>query len=115
MPVGEYMARFDKDLMSQVLINLIKNSVEAMAESRIRQLSVALSKGLGDKVVIRLSDTGPGMDAETVENIFVPFYTTKKAGTGIGLSLSRQIVKAHGGTIRVASTLGKGTTFEIQF
>lgn len=115
MPKSELTTRFDKDLMSQVLINLMKNSLEAMAESPIRQLSVAVSKGIGDKVVIRLSDTGSGMDAETVENIFVPFYTTKKAGTGIGLSLSRQIVRAHGGTIRVASAPEKGTTFEIQF
>ncbi len=102
----------DSQLIEQVLINLIKNGIEAMNEQGEGELTIALqplSRGLH----IEISDTGPGMDKETMENIFVPFFTTKKDGSGIGLSLSRQIIRSHGGSLKVRSTPGKGTAFEI--
>ncbi|MDX1629776.1 MAG: HAMP domain-containing sensor histidine kinase, partial [Fulvivirga sp.] len=68
-----------------------------------------------DQIILSVSDNGPGMDKETLNNIFVPFYTTKKQGSGIGLSLSRQIMKAHKGSINVSSQPGKGTTFYLNF
>jgi signal transduction histidine kinase len=63
---------------------------------------------------VQISDTGPGISAETLENIFVPFFTTKTQGTGLGLSICRQLLEQLGGTLQVASRVGEGTTFTIE-
>jgi signal transduction histidine kinase len=68
-----------------------------------------------DRVVLTIKDNGPGMDADTLEKIFVPFFTTKESGSGIGLSLSRQIIRLHNGNITCDSTPGKGTTVSMIF
>ena len=104
----------DADLIEQVLINLIKNAKEAIGESMGGKIIVAAYRKQ-DQIILSVSDNGPGMDKETLNNIFVPFYTTKKQGSGIGLSLSRQIMKAHKGSINVSSQPGKGTTFYLNF
>ena len=70
---------------------------------------------VSDAAVVRIIDNGPGMDKELLNNIFVPFYTTKETGSGIGLPLSRQIMRAHKGNIKVHSTPGEGTSFELHF
>jgi signal transduction histidine kinase len=66
-------------------------------------------------VIISIKDNGNGIDADALERIFVPFFTTKKTGSGIGLSLSRQIMRQHGGQITVKSKLGEGTEFLLRF
>ena len=70
---------------------------------------------LTEGLLLTIKDNGPGMDAETLEKIFVPFFTTKESGSGIGLSLSRQIIRIHNGNISCDSTPGKGTTISMLF
>ena len=105
--------RLDATLIDQVLINLVKNAIEAVkvvANPRI-ELTVIEDK---DQREIRIQDNGPGIPEEILDNIFVPFFTTKEAGSGIGLSLSKQIMRLHGGTIAVQSS-ANGTSFILQF
>jgi signal transduction histidine kinase len=74
-----------------------------------------LSAYLTEKPVITVRDTGPGIEPEALEKIFIPFFSTKKTGSGIGLSLSRQIMRQHEGSITVKSTLREGTEFFLRF
>jgi len=105
----------DKNMIEQVLINLIKNAIQAFDEQTDKQ--IALSAFISDKgrPVIRVRDNGPGIDPEALEKIFIPFFSTKKSGSGIGLSLSRQIMRVHEGRISVKSKLGEGTEFLLKF
>jgi len=102
----------DEELLEQVIINLLKNSLEVLGEEggAIRIFCRKNENGS----LIKVSDNGPGIPSELVERIFVPFFTTKSEGSGIGLSLSRQIIHQHGGRINVASSLDPGTTFLIE-
>ncbi len=101
----------DMDKLQQALLNLVKNAMESINGEGIINLSVAHgNKGL---VVITISDTGCGMSNDEVERIFNPEYTTKEKGLGLGLPLAHEIIRGHGGEIRVISAQGKGTTFEI--
>ena len=97
--------------MEQVLINLIKNAVEACGENPEILIS-ATSDHPGHIFLISVRDNGSGISPDAIDNIFVPFFTTKNGGSGIGLSLSRQIISMHGGSIKVASEPGS-TTFTI--
>lgn len=103
----------DASLLDQVLVNLVRNSLDAIKDvSRPRlELNGRLSFG---RVLISVIDNGPGIDDETIEQIFVPFFTTKREGSGIGLSLSRQIMTAHGGEIAVESS-NDGTIVRLVF
>lgn len=103
----------DRDLFEQVLINLVKNSGEALEGVASPQLSVRAFSDNGH-TVITITDNGPGIAPEVLDNIFVPFYTTKKQGSGIGLSLSRQIVRLHKGSLTVNTEVGKGTSFVVR-
>ena len=114
LPVQPVESNADPNMLEQVLINLVKNAIEALDEQESGQISIMVQT-MGEQVKLIISDNGPGMDQETLDNIFVPFFTTKKQGSGIGLSLSRQIIQAHEGKISVASTPGEGTSFEILF
>ena len=109
---GDLMIHADEKLIEQVLINLIKNALEA--GEKIPDFNIKL-KGYKEKgmVKIEVSDTGMGISHDVIENIFVPFFTTKKDGSGIGLSLSRQILRKHGGNLEVISSEGEGATFII--
>ncbi len=101
----------DQALIEQVLINLCKNSVEAVnGVSRPKIKLKAGTDGLGNPV-IKIIDNGKGITEEVAEKIFIPFFTTKQQGSGIGLSLSRQIIRLHKGTIGVTSTPGEETAF----
>jgi two-component system, LuxR family, sensor kinase FixL len=99
----------DKVQIQQVILNLIRNSVEAMAESRDRQL--LLSSSLADDNMVRVStaDSGSGITAELRERLFQPFITTKPQGMGVGLSISKTIIEAHGGSIWIEPNPGGGT------
>lgn len=105
----------DAEQMEQVLINLIKNSMEACQECTDPQVEVVayVPEGERQKLRIDVTDNGPGIPEDVLDKIFIPFYTTKKQGSGIGLSLSRQIMQQHGGTIRVHTQPGE-TTFTLQ-
>jgi len=105
----------DPDLMEQVMINLLLNAVNAVAgmESPHVKLSAVLG-GEGD-AVISVEDNGVGIEKEALDKIFIPFFTTKKQGSGIGLSLSRQILRLHHATIRARSKPGEGAVFTLRF
>lgn len=104
----------DAKLIEQILINLLINSMQAM--EAISHPCIELSAyQRDDQVIIAVSDNGPGIDADKLEKVFIPFYSTKENGSGIGLSLSRQLMKLHEGTIRVSSEQGVKTSFQLLF
>lgn len=101
----------DYDRLKQVLLNLLKNSQEAIVDKGIITID---SKIKDNKYVIIVEDNGVGMDKETLKQIKNLFYTTKKCGSGIGVSLSQEIIRAHGGTLNYFSKLNQGTKVEIE-
>lgn len=107
----------DPALMEQVLINLLLNAVDAFGNGDQREPRVEMSAGLDEigRVVICVEDNGQGIVREALAKVFIPFYTTKKTGSGIGLSLSRQIMKLHNGSISVHSVPDKQTVFTLKF
>ncbi len=104
----------DKTMIEQVLINLIKNAIQAFDSQTYRKIVLSAHANEGH-VLISVKDNGNGIDSDALEKIFIPFFTTKKTGSGIGLSLSRQIMRQHGGQISVKSKLGEGTEFVLRF
>lgn len=104
----------DQGLVEQVLINLIINASHAIGESDKRQIELKAYPQEGRKI-IEVKDYGKGISAELIDKIFVPFFSTKKTGSGIGLSLSQQIMQKHGGNIEVKSKEGEGSTFQLIF
>jgi two-component system, NtrC family, nitrogen regulation sensor histidine kinase NtrY len=105
----------DINLMEQVLINLVVNAIEAVKESEHPRIILSAEQTLNKKTVIKVADNGQGMPEELLDKIFIPFFSTKKHGSGIGLSLCKQIVMLHKGNMQVHSTEGKGTVFIMQF
>lgn len=105
----------DENLISLVLINLIKNALEANAENDGAVIKIISRTGADNRTEICVTDNGPGITAENIDKIFIPFFTTRKNGSGIGLSLSRQIMGAHGGTLTVRSEPSKETVFCMSF
>ena len=101
----------DKVQMQQVMINLMRNAVDAMEASSRRELVISTSATDDDTVVISVADTGTGVAAEVAEQLFQPFVTTKRQGMGVGLSISRTIVEAHGGEIWLEPNPEGGTVF----
>ena len=112
---GDGLLNADRSQLEQVLINLVKNAIESGATqvSLTAQPLPSPSGGGGTDTAIHVSDNGAGMTPDVLAHAFVPFYTTKPSGTGIGLSLCRQIILKHGGRISVDSQPGRGTTFTI--
>jgi hypothetical protein len=110
--------RLDSEQLHQVLLNLVLNGVQAIQrEGKITvaaRLNPAGGPGQAGLVEISVSDTGAGIPPESLERIFRPFYTTKRGGTGLGLSLCRRIIRQHGGTLSVESKLGTGSSFIIR-
>ena len=103
----------DTELIDNVIINLVKNAIEALEGISQPRINIFLKHSNLGKTSIEIKDNGKGMTEEVMNEIFVPFYTTKREGSGIGLSLSNQIIRSHGGTIHATSLPGKGTTFTI--
>jgi two-component system nitrogen regulation sensor histidine kinase NtrY len=106
---------FDEELIEQVVINLIKNAIEAQENQSNPKIILLAGYDEYNNPKISVSDNGSGIVMEALEQIFIPFYTTKKRGSGIGLSLSRQIMQLHNGTLTVESKLEIGTTFTMTF
>jgi two-component system nitrogen regulation sensor histidine kinase NtrY len=105
----------DKNMIEQVLINLIRNAIQAFEDQEEKMIAIKVFVNEKSRAVISVKDNGTGIDPEAMEKIFIPFFTTKKSGSGIGLSLSRQIMRVHQGTLTVKSTVGKGTEFFMRF
>ncbi|HLP18511.1 MAG TPA: ATP-binding protein [Bacteroidota bacterium] len=103
----------DPELMEQVLLNLMHNSVHALDQETGRRISIAAGIDERGKTMIRVADNGKGIPPEVIDSIFIPFFSTKPEGSGIGLSISQRIVRAHGGTLRAVSHPGAETVFTI--
>lgn len=109
------MLDVDTSLMEQVLINLIVNAIDAVKDVARPRIILSATESISHKISLKVSDNGVGMNEELVNNIFVPFFSTKKNGSGIGLSLCKQVMMLHKGTISVRSVPEKGTAFVLQF
>ena len=108
----DHGAEFNKKWFADVAT--VANALDAMAEANTPgpSLDVTVGENLaGSEVWVRVRDNGPGMEPERLSNIFSPFYTTKEAGTGLGLALSKKVVDAHGGTLEANSAPGEGSEF----
>ena len=105
----------DVNLLEQVFINLIVNALEALKEKEAPKIILSADQTLDKKTILKVADNGHGMPDEVLDKIFIPFFSTKKTGSGIGLSLCKQIVMLHKGTIHVQSVEGQGTVFVMQF
>ncbi len=105
----------DTDLIEQVLINLILNAADAVKEVASPRILLSAYITPNNKTVIKVADNGIGISAELLEKIFIPFFSTRKTGSGIGLSLCKQIMMLHKGNIKVQSVAGEGTAFSLFF
>ena len=108
---GDFRIRGDAAKLQATLRNLLINAVESIG--RVGEVRVRLRRE-GDRLVLEVRDTGSGMDAATLDKIFEPYFSTKAAGTGLGLPIARKVIEDHGGSIRLASAPGEGTTVTIE-
>mgnify|MGYP001322979712 CR=1 FL=1 len=111
----DLMITADPDLVDQVIINMILNAMDAVKGSENPTISILATVNSSNRVVIDIRDNGTGIKPDIMDKIFMPFFTSKKNGSGIGLSLSRQIMHLHKGSISVKSKPGEGTTFTLTF
>ena len=108
---ADLMIYADEGQIAQILINLIKNALQAGA----RNIDISARMGKNDEVIVRVANDGEPIPVSAQEQIFIPFYTTKKEGSGIGLSLSRQIMRNHNGSIELVKSTAQQTVFELRF
>jgi two-component system sensor kinase FixL len=101
----------EKIQIQQVLLNLIRNAIEAMHECDRKELLVTTAAADGDMIEISVADTGQGLSETIGDRLFQPFVTTKPSGMGVGLSISKRIIEAHGGKMRAEPNPGGGTVF----
>ncbi|HNK28353.1 MAG TPA: HAMP domain-containing sensor histidine kinase [Ferruginibacter sp.] len=111
----ELMLEADTGLIEQVLINLVLNAAEAVKEAASPRIQLSAYITPQNKVVIKVADNGIGIPPDILDKIFIPFFSTRKTGSGIGLSLCKQIMMLHKGTIKVQSVPGEGTAFSLFF
>ena len=104
----------DKDMMVRVFNNLIKNAVQATSQVENGAVLISIIDQ-PEKILIEIRDNGIGIDPDQKEKIFVPYFTTKSTGTGLGLAMVKQMVELHKGQIYFDSILGEGTTFYVEF
>lgn len=105
----------DRKMVEQVLINLLSNARQAVAGTDPGSVSLSAKLNRRGHVVIEVTDNGTGIDPEVMDRVFVPFFTTRREGTGVGLALSRQVMIAHGGTISCSNNSSGGATFTLVF
>ena len=105
----------DENLVSQVLVNLLKNAIQANSDNPKGKIKLVAGFTSEDIPEIVIADNGPGIPVEILDQIFVPFFTTRENGSGIGLSISRQIMQLHGGSLQAQSVPGKETVFSLVF
>lgn len=105
----------DTELLDQALINLVRNAIEALRDAPAGRIALSAHRDPDGRVAIVVADNGPGIASDQREKIFVPFFTTKRQGSGVGLTLVRQIATAHGATVDVSNTLGGGATVSMRF
>lgn len=112
---SEYLTmQADEEMIEQVLINLVKNAIEAADHDDLARVEIN-GTYTENSIIIEVTDNGPGIIPEAIDRIFVPFFTTKKTGSGIGLALSRQIMQMHNGSLTVVSEPDIKTTFTLRF
>jgi nitrogen fixation/metabolism regulation signal transduction histidine kinase len=104
----------DVELLDQALINLMRNAMEALRDEAVGRITLSAFQD-GGRVVIAVADNGPGIAPDQREKVFVPFFTTKRQGSGVGLTLVRQIATVHGGSVSISDTDGGGTTVSLRF
>jgi two-component system sensor kinase FixL len=116
--------RFEKNLptfkgdrvqLQQVFLNLIINASDAMQKSKIRKIQISTAKQDSENIIVCVRDSGTGFDEEEKEKLFQPFFTTKKEGMGMGLSVVKTIVKSHGGDVWVENNEKSGASFFVRF
>jgi signal transduction histidine kinase len=105
----------DSELVEQILINILKNAIHAVTERENPRIDLTSKIDDRGRVIIQVTDNGPGIPKDMLDKIFIPFFTTKENGSGIGLSLSRQIMRLHRGTITVRSQPNEQTVFTLRF
>ncbi|HUA23624.1 MAG TPA: ATP-binding protein [Steroidobacteraceae bacterium] len=105
----------DAELLDQALINLVRNAIEALRDTHSGQIALSAYREPDGRIAISVSDNGPGIAPDQREKVFVPFFTTKRQGSGIGLTLVRQIAAAHGASVDVGETPGGGATVRLRF
>jgi signal transduction histidine kinase len=105
----------DVAMVEHALLNLLKNAMDALAGRNDGRVMLALSENSNSRALITVADNGPGIEEDVLPKIFIPFYSTKEKGSGIGLSLTKQIMKVHRGHVRVHTQPGAGTKFTLNF
>jgi len=103
----------DSNLMEQALLNLVRNAIFALSDSQKGLIKLRAKWKKKNELLLEVSDNGPGISPEIQSQVFIPFFTTKQKGTGIGLSIVKKILNMHGGSIHFQSREGSGTTFFI--
>ncbi|MEL6252103.1 MAG: HAMP domain-containing sensor histidine kinase [Bacteroidota bacterium] len=111
----ELKIKIDAYLIEQVLINLLLNAIEACKDQKNPKVKILVEKNIHGKSIIKVADNGNGIPEEIVDKIFIPFFSTKKNGSGIGLSLCKQIMLMHKGRIQLNTEAGKGTVISLHF
>ena len=105
----------DTELLEQALINLTRNAMDAVREEGAARISLSAHQEPGAHVVITVADNGPGIPPEQRDKVFVPFFTTKRQGSGVGLTLVRQIAIVHGATVNISDSPGGVARVRIRF
>jgi signal transduction histidine kinase len=103
----------DADLMEQVLLNLITNSIHALDKRESKRIAITAGVDGKGRILLRVADNGKGIPEAIIDKIFIPFFSTKQDGSGIGLSISQRIIRTHGGRIWAVSHPGGETVFTI--
>jgi two-component system, NtrC family, nitrogen regulation sensor histidine kinase NtrY len=111
----ELRIRVDAAQIEQVLINLVRNALDALTGIAAPRIVIRSARAARDEILLQVIDNGSGIAAEHLDSIFVPFFTTKRQGTGVGLAVSRQLVQLNGGLISVRSQPGEGSSFTLKF
>jgi signal transduction histidine kinase len=105
----------DADLLDQALINLMRNAMDALRDKPAGQITLSAMQDAAGRPIITVADNGPGIAPDQREKVFVPFYTTKRHGSGVGLTLVRQIASVHGASVSISESEGGGATVSMRF